>query len=585
MKNPDGCPRDDCSRREFLYGASVSVLALATATDLAGQEVTRTASGTRGVVVSVSEPATRVGVEILRKGGNAVDAAVAVAMALAVTHPAAGNIGGGGFMNVFIPPHLRGKYTDGSVEPAWVIDYRETAPLKAHKEMFRKGDSPHQHKTVGVPGTVAGLWLAHERYGRLKWRQLVEPAVELARDGFAVDASLARSLNQVLAGSKQFSELQRVFAPPDGQNWKPGDRLRQADLAWSLRELAEGGVEAFYRGAIADKIVAEMQRGGGLITHEDLRSYRPRLRKPVHFRFAGHEIYSVPPASSGGICLGLILRQIEHFPYRDWGRWDVRTVHVLVEAMRRAYAERARWLGDPDFVRIPEELLDPEYTRRLAKTISLDRATPSREIAPDIPLAPEGNETTHFSVVDGDGLAVANTYTLEHSYGSRIVVRGAGFLLNNEMVDFNWFPGVTTTDGHIGTLPNQIAPGKRMLSSMTPTIAVQNDRAVLVTGSPGGRTIINTVAQVLLNRLGFSLAPAESVSLPRLHHQWFPDEVRYEPGEAFSEALLEALKKRGHRLVRGQRQGDAHSIFYDASKRMYWAIADTRIWGSALAVS
>lgn len=578
------CSQGIWTRREFMYGASLTTLSWITEREIVAEAASREASGTRGLVASVSEPATRVGVEILQAGGNAVDAAVAVAFALAVTHPPAGNIGGGGFMTIFVPPSLRAKFPKAPAGAANVIDYREMAPLKAQKEMFRKGDSPYQHKTVGIPGTVAGLALAHSSYGRLAWRELVEPAVRLAREGFTVDAALADSLNRVLARSKPFAEFQRVFAPPDGCSWKAGDRLGQPELAWSLQEIATGGADAFYRGAIADRLIAEMERGGGWITRDDLRAYRARWRQPIQFSYAGCEIYSAPPVSSGGICLALILRQMEHFPYRDWGRWDVRTVHVLVEAMRRAYADRARWLGDPEFVPIPDQLLDPQYAVRLAKTISLDRATPSREIAPDIPLTPEGNETTHFSVLDGDGLAVANTYTLQHSYGSRIVVRGAGFLLNNEMTDFNWFPGITTTAGQIGTPPNQIAPGKRILSSMTPTIAVQHDRPVVIIGSPGGRTIINTVAQVLLNRLGFGLSPAASVALPRLHHQWFPDEIRFEPGEAISETLLKALRRRGHRTVRGLKQGDAHSIFYDAARRQYHAVADHRVSGSALAV-
>lgn len=574
------------SRRDFLASAAgvACVKMLAGASLASPQEFAkREASGRRGLVVSVSEPATQVGIEVLRNGGNAVDAAVAVAFALAVTYPPAGNIGGGGFMNVFVPNHLRPRFPK-LTSPAIVFDYREVAPLKAHKEMFRAGDSPHQHKAVGVPGTVAGLALAHQTLGRLPWRRLVEPAVALAQDGFAVDAPLAQSLNNILAQSKSFAELQRVFAPPSGDRWQAGDKLRQPDLAWSLRQIADGGAGVFYQGPIADRLVVEMQRGGGWITHDDLRAYRAHMRSPTTFRFAGCEILGCPPASSGGITLALILRQMENFPYREWGRWDIRTLHVLLEAMRRAYAERARWLGDPDFVKIPEHLLDPDFAKRLARSIRLDTATPSRDVAPDIPLTSEGNETTHFSVLDADGMAVANTYTLEHSYGSRIVVRGAGFLLNNEMSDFNWFPGRTTSGGLIGTLPNQIAPGKRMLSSMTPTIAVQDGRAVLLTGSPGGRTIINTVAQVLLNRLAFALPPRACVDLPRLHHQWFPDEVRYEASELLDTTLIAALERVGHRMVRSGRQGDAHSIFYLAQHDTYQAVADTRVSGAAAAL-
>ncbi|MCS7160462.1 MAG: gamma-glutamyltransferase [Gemmatales bacterium] len=571
------------SRREFLK-RTVGVLWCGASSSGASAQVQerdfREASGRNGLVVSVSAPATQVGIEILRAGGNAVDAAVAVAFALAVTYPPAGNIGGGGFMNVFVPPVLRARFPKLS-QPAIVVDYREVAPLKAHREMFQRGDSPHQHKAVGVPGTVAGLALAHAMLGKLPWRRVVEPAIALARDGFAVDAPLASSLQNILNQSKAFPELQRVFAPPDGQRWKAGAVLRQADLAWTLKQIADGGAEAFYHGPIAEKIIAEMQRGGGWIHRDDLKAYRPKLRSAIFFRFGQYEIYSNPPASSGGITLSLILRQVAEFPYRQWGRWDLRTLHVLIEAMRRAYVERARWLGDPDFVPIPDHLLDPEFARRLAKSIRLDRATPSRELAPDIVLTPEGTETTHFSVLDADGIAVANTYTLEHSYGSRIVVRGAGFLLNNEMTDFNWFPERTTAGGLIGTPPNQIAPGKRMLSSMTPTIAVRDSRPVLITGSPGGRTIINTVAQIILNRLAFELPPRSSVDLPRLHHQWFPDEVRYEPADSWGADLLQGLRRLGHQVVAAGRQGDAHSIFYDDERATYHAVADGRVSGSA----
>jgi gamma-glutamyltranspeptidase/glutathione hydrolase len=532
------------------------------------------AVGQNGMVVSVSAPASQVGVDILRKGGNAVDAAVATAFALAVTFPEAGNIGGGGFMVVY-----PGKGGD----PA-VIDYRETAPAAAEKTMYVQTKSHLGPRIAGVPGTVRGLALAHQKFGKLPWKDVVRPAVRLAEEGFPVDAYLAAGLNRVLARSGEFAEFRRVYGKANGtERWQAGDRLVLKDLAGTLRRLADEGPDAFYQGAVAEQIVAEMKASGGLISRADLAGYRAKVRTPLHGVYRGYEIYC-PPAPSGGVCLVEMLNILENFDLRKQGRWAPDTLHLMAEAMRRAYADRARYMADPDFVTIPARLTSKEYARKLADTINLKRATPSAELAGDIPLAPEGDHTTHFSVIDRDGMAVANTYTLEESYGCRVVVRGAGFLLNNEMGDFNWRPGYTDRRGAIGTLPNQIAPGKRMLSSQTPTVVARGGKVVLVTGSPGGRTIINTVLCVVLNVLEFDMDLAAAVAAPRMHQPWFPDKVFFESAMRQEHAAaLEQLRRLGHVVDTGERQqGDGHSIWVERGSGSYRGCADDRRHGKAV---
>jgi len=525
--------------------------------------------GKNGMVVSVSPPATDVGVAILKQGGNAVDAAVATAFALAVTYPAAGNIGGGGFMLV----HPR----DGQ---SAVFDYRETAPAAAAADMFVKQKTTYAHNVVGVPGTVRGLALAHRKHGKLPWKKLVEPAVRLAAEGFIVDPWTARSLNELLAKSKEFTELQRVFGKNAGTEvWKPGDILVQPDLAKTLRLIADGGPDAFYTGAVADQIVREMKSGNGLITSKDLQSYEARERVALHGTYRGFDVYAPPPPSSGGTCLIQMLNILEQFDLKKEGRWSPRTAHLMAEAMKRGFCDRARHMGDPDFTKIPTHLTTKDYALELSRGINLERATPSEKLASDIPLAPEGDNTTHFSVIDKDGMAVSNTYTLEHSYGSKIVVRGAGFLLNNEMSDFNWRPGVTDHKGGIGTPPNVIAPGKRMLSSQTPTIIAKNGKPFLITGSPGSRTIINTVLCVVVNVIDFNMDVQAAVDAPRQHHQWFPDEIKFDR-TAETEKLVGPLKQLGHRAAFAK-QGDAHSIWIDPKTGTYNGAADKRIIGKA----
>lgn len=549
-----------------LHGCVLTVIALATINVPAAAQASEYK---HGVVVSVSQPGSEASLTMLKQGGNAVDAAAATVFALAVTHPAAGNIGGGGFMVVHPP---RGAPT--------VIEYRETAPAAAHKTMYRKEDSPFGHRVVGVPGTVRGMELAHQKFGKLPWKTVVAPAVKLAEDGFVLDQHHAESLNQVLDAATSFRELQRVFGRPAGGRWRAGDRLIQPDLAKTMRSIAEHGAAAFYTGAIADLIVAEMNAGGGLITRDDLAGYKAIAREPIHGVYRGHDVYAPPPPSSGGICLVQMLNVLENFDLKKHPRLSAETLHLQAEAMRRAFCDRARHLGDPAFVKIPMYLTTKQYAKRLAGEIDLTRATSSESLAKDIPLAPEGESTTHFSVIDKDGLAVANTYTLERSYGSRVVVKGAGFLLNNEMLDFNWRPGYTDRSGVIGTEPNQIAPGKRMLSSQTPTIVAKNGKVVLITGSPGSRTIINTVLGMVVSVVDYEAPIQDAVDLPRMHHQWFPDELRLERISEQAETAA-ALRKLGHRVVSTSKQGDAHSIWVNPKTGGYVGAADKRISGFA----
>lgn len=529
------------------------------------------AEGTQGMVVAVSPEAVDIGVHTLKAGGSSVDAAVAVAFAMAVTYPQAGNIGGGGFM--LIHPPKSGKPI--------VIDYREKAPLKATAEMFVKDPNRHSHRASGVPGTVRGLEMAHRLYGKLPWKDLVLPAVKLAEEGIVLNRHLTRSLNGILKSSPKHAELQRVFGKKNGKApWQIGDWLKQPDLAKTLRLIANRGADAFYKGAIADLLVKEMKQGKGLITHKDLAQYKAVMRKPIHGTYRGFDIYGPPPPSSGGICLVEMLNILENFDLKEKGRWSPETLHLMIEAMRRAYADRARHLGDGDFVKIPAHLTTKEYAKKLAKHIDLKKATPSAKVAPEIKIFQEGTNTTHFSIIDKEGLAVSNTYTLEQSYGSRVVVRGAGFLLNNEMFDFNWRPGKTTTSGSIGTKANRIEPGKRMLSSQTPSIVARNGKVVLITGSPGGRTIINTVLCVVLNVIEFEMSIDKAVTAPRLHHAWFPDVANFE-GIAKHPQTIETMRMMGHRVRNTRSQGDAHSIWIDPKTGNYFGAADPRIIGKA----
>ncbi len=517
-----------------------------------------------GMVVTVSPPATDVGVDVLKAGGNAVDAAVAVGFAEAVTWPEAGNIGGGGFMLIHRP----------NAKPIF-IDYREMAPAAATEQMFAKVIDYQSAKTAGVPGTVRGFELAHKRYGKLPWKDLVLRAVKLAEEGFAINAALAGRLNGVQSAKNP--EFQRSFGKKGG--WNAGDILKQPELGWSLRQIAEKGPDAFYTGAIAEKIIAEMKASAGLITLEDLKNYQAETRTPLTGTYRGYEIIGAPPPSSGGTALITSLNILELHDLKKNPWMSPETTHLVAEAMRRAFADRAKYLGDPGFTKVPANLLSKEHAMELAKSIDPAKATASESLAPEIQLTPEKNETTHFSIVDGDGMAVSNTYTLENSFGCKVVVRGAGFILNNEMTDFNHRPGVTNRAGLIGTAPNLVAPGKRPLSSMTPTILLKDGKLALVTGSPGGRTIINTALCVVINFVDYGGDIRTAVDAPRMHHQWFPDRISIEdfPGR---ETLEKKLKALGHSVVTNK-QGDAHSIAVDPKTGRLVGAADRRLDGSA----
>ncbi|HEX8913119.1 MAG TPA: gamma-glutamyltransferase, partial [Humisphaera sp.] len=529
-----------------------------------------------GVVVSVCPIASRVGCEVLRDGGNAVDAAVATAFALAVTWPEAGNIGGGGFMLVHGGPRKVSEF----------VDYRETAPAAVTATSF--ANKPSQHALAGTPGTVQGLYYAHLKFGsgRIPWKDLVLPAVRLAADGFEVNAALAASLNSGLRGVPADSEFRRVYGRPDGGEWRAGDRLVLPDLGKTLERIANHNAFGFYQERTAQLIVDEMKRGGGLITADDLSAYKPVFRRPITSTYRGYTVVAPPPPSSGGIAMLQILGMLEARGATGQPRWSPAVSHLYVEAARRAFAERARYLGDPDFTTVPVgALLAPDHVAKMARSIASDRAAPTGDPVPWLthPDGATGGQTTHFSVVDKDGMAVANTYTLEQSFGGKVVVKEAGFLLNNELGDFNPVPGTTDTTGKIGTPPNVAAPGKRPLSSMTPTIVTDaSGKVVLVAGSPGGRTIINTVTQVVLNRLGFGMSLRDAVDAPRLHHQWLPDGVRAEKAfEAGHADVVQAMKAMGHTFdpKPAARQGDAHSIEVDPKTGKKTGVADQRIGG------
>jgi gamma-glutamyltranspeptidase/glutathione hydrolase len=534
-----------------------------------------------GVVVCTSAPACDAGAGVLAKGGNAVDAAVATAFALAVTHPAAGNIGGGGFMIVRTP--------DGQ---ATSFDYRERAPVASTRTMYLdkdgkidRGLTASGYLAPGVPGAVRGLALAHQRFGKLPWKDVVMPGVLLAEEGFMLSAALARSLNREIFGSPdkegrtaggpmaKFPASVAAYGKPGGGEWQPGDRIVLTDLGKTLRAIATDGPDAFYKGRIADAIAADMKANGGLITKQDLETYEAKERTPVRGTYKNFEIISMPPPSSGGVALVEMLNILEPMNLKSKGLLTAEALHLQIEAMRRAYLDRARHLGDPDFVQVPVEMLtSKEHARKVAASIDPAKASNSVELGKDIVTVttPESDQTTHYSVIDKEGMAVSTTTTLEGSYGSHVVVKGTGFLLNNEMGDFNKKPGETSIGGDIGTPANLIDPGKRMLSSMTPTIVTRDGRLVLVTGSPGGRTIINTVFTIVFGVVEYGLTGREAVDLARIHHQWLPDRMSIEKQNGPTEDVLAKLKAMGHDVRVDGRQGDAHSI---------WVAPDGTVYG------
>jgi gamma-glutamyltranspeptidase/glutathione hydrolase len=522
-----------------------------------------------GMVVSQNEVASRIGADVLKEGGSAIDAAIATAFALAVTHPTAGNIGGGGFI----------VYRPASGTPE-AYDFREMAPGKASATMFlnegKYSETLHHdsHLSVGVPGTVAGLHLAWKEHGKLPWKRLLAPAIALARDGFTVTDGLARSLRNVLPSMKPYPASVAQFSK-NGVPYEAGETLRQPDLARTLTRVAEQGPAGFYEGETALLVEKEMAANGGLITRDDMKAYQPKKRTPLRGSYRGYEIISMPPISSGGVALIEQLNMLEGFDLKAAGFRSAASIHQIVEGMRRAYADRARHLGDPDFNQaMPiERLISKDYAATLRRTISTERASKSSPTSFEWPA--ESDETTHLSVVDAERNAVSLTYTLEYGYGSRIVVPGAGFLLNNEMGDFNAGPGLTTAGGLIGTDPNLAAPRKRMLSSMTPTIVAKDGKLFMVTGSPGGRTIINTVLHTILNVIDYGMGAQEAVDAPRFHHQWLPDRVSYERW-GISPDTAKLLQGMGHTMQPIGAQGVAEVIVVNEKENLLEGAFDRR---------
>ncbi|HEX9585345.1 MAG TPA: gamma-glutamyltransferase [Gammaproteobacteria bacterium] len=509
-----------------------------------------------GMVATQEAVATRVGVGILKAGGNAIDAAVAVGFTLAVTLPQAGNLGGGGFMLI------HSAQTGGTV----ALDYRETAPAASTRDMYldAKGNvdqrkSRYTRFAAGVPGTVAGLVAALSRYGSMPLRQVIAPAIRLAKEGIIVIPALAASLEAAREKLLANAAAARIFYHPDGTPYRPGERLIQKDLAWSLEQIAENGARAFYSGKIAGRIIADMQKHGGPMKAQDLSAYRPVIRRPVEGTYRGHTIRSMPPPSSGGVHLVQILNILEDFPVAFLGHNSADGIHLMAEAMKLAYADRSEHLGDPDFWRVPVAgLTSKRYAARLRQQIRLDRARPSKEIKPGNPLPYESNETTHFSVMDRFGNAVSNTYTINFSYGAGIVAEGTGILLNNEMDDFSAKPGVPNAYGLVGGEANAVAAGKRPLSSMTPTIVLRDGKPWLATGSPGGSRIITTTLQIIVNVIDHGMNIAAATAATRVHHQWLPDELRMEAG--ISVDTLDLLRARGHVIAVKNAMGSTQTV-------------------------
>lgn len=531
----------------------------------------------QGMVGSTEEHASRAGIEILQQGGNAIDAAVAVGFALAVTHPAAGNLGGGGFMLI--------RFADGRTT---AIDYREVAPAAAHRDMFLGPDgNPVVERSLvgplaaGVPGSVAGMAFAQRKYGRLPLATVVQPAIRLARDGFVVSHALADSLARAGDLLGRFPASTRVFTK-QGTPWQAGDRLTQKDLATTLQLIADHGPEAFYRGPIADLLVAEMERTGGLITKADLAAYTPVERTPLIGSYRDYEIVGMPPVSSGGVALMQALNILEGWPIGEYGHNSSKTIHLVAEATRRVYADRSEWLGDPAFFDVPVNgLLSKRYAGMLRAQIDPNRATPSNEVRPGRPADFGSDQTTHYSVVDAEGTAVSTTTTINGSYGNGQVVTGAGFLLNNEMDDFSVKPGSPNMFGLVGGVANQVEPGKRMLSSMTPTIVARDGRTFLVVGSPGGSRIITTVLQVVMNVIDHGMDVQEAVDAPRFHHQWLPDQIRIER-QGFPLDVVRNLEAMGHTVSRQADMGDVHAILIDPKTGLRLGASDPRLDGRTL---
>jgi gamma-glutamyltranspeptidase/glutathione hydrolase len=516
----------------------------------------RAITAEHGLVVAQERLAAQVGADILRQGGNAVDAAVATGFALAVTYPRAGNIGGGGFMVI----HSAGRNEDAA------IDYRETGPAAITRDIFLGPDGkPDSDKSrnsalgIGVPGTVAGLALALEKYGsgRFTLAQILTPAIELARDGFVVADDMADTLSDMYRRMGRWPNSAKAFSRSDGTPLQEGDRLIQSDLAATLSAIAEQGPRGFYEGPVAERLAKAVHDGGGIMTADDLKAYQAVIRNPVRGNYRGYDVVSMPLPSSGGTVLLETLNILEGFPMTDMKQGSAPSLHVMIEAMKRAYADRARYLGDPAFVNAPVNvLITKDYAARQRATIDLARATPAADVLAVSPR--EGSNTTHYSVVDSSGNAVSNTYTLNFPYGVGLVAEGTGVLLNNELDDFTAAPGASNAFGLVGFEANLPGPGKRPLSSMSPTIVLKDGKPVLVTGSPGGSRIISAVLQVVVDVFDYNMDVAAAVAAPRVHHQWMPDEVRVERG--FSDEVLAELKAKGHKVIEPLGQTSVNSI-------------------------
>ena len=531
--------------------------------------------GQNGMVVSSSKLSSLVGIEILKKGGNAVDAAVAVGFALAVTYPSAGNIGGGGFMVI----HLKnGNNT--------TIDFRETAPLNAYREMYldKKGnfDSKLSSEGVtssGIPGTVAGLIYTLEKYGTMKLKEVIQPAIDLAENGFVIDYGLAESIDGVKNDIIKYPSTRKIFVKNDNELYQEGNTFKQPDLTNTLKLIRDKGRDGFYKGEIADLLIKQVQTDGGYITQKDLDNYKPFERMPVTGTYRGYEIVSMPPPSSGGIALIQMLNILENYKFKheDWG--SSAYLHKLVESMKYAFADRTKYLGDEDFVKVPVEwLTSKKYALSIFKNIK-DVAVPSSEIkSGDYKSYHESDQTTHYSVCDKYGNAVSTTTTLNSSFGNRIVVDGAGFLLNNEMDDFSGKPGVPNQFGLLGGEANSIQPGKRMLSSMTPVIVLKDHNPWIIAGSPGGSTIITVVLQVLLNCIDFGMNIQKAINSPRIHHQWYPDEINYEE-YGLPEDVKTNLIKMGYKIGDKKTLGRSECIMI--GNNYFYGASDPRGYGSA----
>ena len=525
----------------------------------------------KGMVVSQRMIASEVGAEILKKGGNAVDAAVATGLALAVVLPRAGNLGGGGFMVVYL------KEEDKTI----AIDYREKAPSAATRDLFLDENGDYDRKkaqfsllSAGVPGSVAGFHHALTKYGTLSWQEVLEPAIRLAEKGFVIPHDLANTL-----ASKRYRErlssnpaAAKVFFKEDKGLYSAGEILIQKDLASTLKELSKNGPDAFYSGKIAQLIVEEMERNGGLITLEDLKNYNVAERQPLVGSYKGYEIVSMPPSSSGGTHLIQMLNMLEEFPLKEMGFGSADTIHILAEVMKRAYADRSKYLGDSDFYKVPSSLTSKKYAISLNKDISLDKVTPSEDVSPGDPYPYESPDTTHFSVMDSYGNAVSNTYTLNFSYGSGLMIPGTGMLINNEMDDFSSKPGTPNGYGLLGSEANAIEGNKRPLSSMTPTIIFKDQKPYMVFGSPGGSRIITTVLQVALNVMEHEMNIAQAVHSPRIHHQWLPEVLMIEQG--FGSDTEKLLESKGYRLYPSSTMGSVQAIVKEG--KYFYGSADPR---------